>query len=76
MVGKSRPEIVRNIGEPSTSWQDAKTGGEVLVYTAAAVIRGNGESPVFPRATVPTVYRKSKLLYLDKNGVCYSWKKF
>ena len=78
LVGKDSTEIFENIGRPNLSWPDRVSGNPVLVYTQADM--GYWYPGFFPRTAAspvePVTLRRTRLLYLDGNGVCRKWEKF
>lgn len=76
LIGKSKAEVIRQIGEPYIFWNEAKTGGEALLYTRGASVPiiiplpVDNPGPVYPEAAN---FRTTRVLHFDKSGLLVAW---
>jgi hypothetical protein len=79
-VGKTKADLYQSWGPPGRVTDDGQ-GGEILIYSATVnmgqtpgQVYNNGNGGVNYTAPQSNYYSKTRMFYVNSNGVIYSWR--
>lgn len=79
-VGSTKAQLYQSWGPPSQITDDGQ-GGEILIYSQnvnlgqqAGQIKSNGYGGISYTNPQQMGYTRTRMFYVDKNGVIYNWK--